>query len=223
MMVRVNEVLISEILKSPGAPALVSRIKSVLDKEKEQREIFYNQITEQEKAEFINGEIIVHSPVRKAHIQISLNLIKIIGTYVTENDLGFVGFEKTLIQFTRNDYEPDLCFFKKEVAENFKKDQALFPIPHFIVEILSNSTENRDRGIKYEDYQNHGVEEYWIIDPKSDTIEQYVLNASGNYSLVQKSGSGEISSIAIDNLVIPIKALFDEQLAHQFVRGIYQK
>ncbi len=222
MMVSINEKLISDILNSPSAPILIERAKLILDEEKKRREAFYNQITEQEKAEFINGEIIIHSPVKKTHNDVSLNLIKIIGTYVTEKDLGFLGFEKILIQCTRNDYEPDLCFFNKDLASTFKKDQALFPTPDLIIEILSKGTEQRDRGIKFEDYQNHGVKEYWIIAPKKQMLEQYILNENRKYELELKSKSGEVIVKTIQNLVIPIKTIFDEQLTHQFVKSIYK-
>ena len=98
-----------------------------------------------------------------------------IDAYVYEKDLGFVGVEKILIQLTRNDYEPDVCFFNKQKTTNFKDQQKFFPAPDLIVEILSKSTAKRDRGIKFQDYEAHGVIEYWIIDPKNKTFEQYVL------------------------------------------------
>ena len=40
-----------------------------------------------------------------------------------------------------------------------------YPAPDFIAEILSPSTDERDRGIKFEDYAAHGVGEYWLLDP----------------------------------------------------------
>ena len=100
------------------------------------------------KAEFINGKIIIHSPVKKFHNEISGNLYNILKTFVVEHGLGFVGIEKILVRFTRNDYEPDLCFFNKEKAKKLKKEQSLFPVPDMIVEVLSKGTEARDRGVK---------------------------------------------------------------------------
>ncbi len=221
MTVVLDEKLIEAILKSPSATVWIDRIQSILEAEKEKRLAFYNQVTEQEKAEFINGEIIVHSPVKKEHNEISINLVKIIGTYVLEKELGFVGMEKILIQCTRNDYEPDLCFFNKSKSDSFKKDQSLFPIPDLIIEILSSGTEKRERGIKYEDYQNHGVKEYWIIDPNKKTVEQYLLNDNDVYELNVKINSGNIDVREIEGLSIPVAAIFDGKKAHQFVKKIY--
>lgn len=217
----IQEHIINELLNSPMAPAIVERVQSVLADERERRELFYNQITEQEKAEFINGEIIVHSPVRKIHNRITLNLAKIIDTYSLEHNLGFVGVEKVLIRCTRNDYEPDLCFFEQSIAAEFEDEQTIFPIPNFIVEVLSKGTAARDRGVKFQDYEAHSVQEYWIITPDEKVVEQYVLNEEKQYQLQMKSSSGEVTLHSILNLVIPVAAIFDAQLAHQFVKQLH--
>ncbi|MEM1327202.1 MAG: Uma2 family endonuclease [Bacteroidota bacterium] len=217
----IQENIINELLDSPMAPAIVERVQSVLEDERKRRELFYNQITEQEKAEFINGEVIVHSPVRKIHSQIGLNLIRILDTYIVEHELGFLGFEKILIRCTRNDYEPDLCFFEQSIAAELEDDRTIFPIPNFIVEVLSKGTAARDRGIKFDDYEAHGVQEYWIIDPDEKMVEQYLLSEEGKFELRLKSNSGKVQLVTIEGLVVPIEAIFDAQLAHQFIKELY--
>ncbi len=214
MTKQIDKEIIAKLLDSPNAPALLEEVKLILDEEKKRRLQFYDDITEQEKVEFINGEIIIHSPVKKMHNEVCGNAYKIIDTFVVENKLGFVGVEKILIQLTRNDYEPDICFFNNDNANQFNTEQSLFPAPNFIIEVLSKGTESRDRGIKFEDYQNHGVKEYWIVDPKKKTVEQYVLKRK-SYELVLKSNTGEIKSVAIKNLKFSIKSMFDSQLANQ--------
>jgi len=217
---KIEQNLVSGILKSPIAPILMDQIQSELETEQKNRLKFYdNDITEKEKAEFINGQIILHSPVVKYHNEITLNLSSILKIYVVENDLGFVGVEKIMIKFTRNDYEPDISFFNKSKANQFKQDQILFPVPNMIVEVLSKSTEKRDRGIKFNDYQNHGVKEYWIIDPKKKVIEQYI-NTNEKFELVLKSDSGEIKSSAISKLILPVATIFDSKLTNKFIKSI---
>ena len=84
-----------------------------------------------------------------------------------------------------------------------------FPIPDFIVEVLSESTEARDRGVKFEDYAVHGVGEYWIIDTESETVEQYLPGPYG-YELKVKAATGTITSGVIAGLSLPVRAIFDE-------------
>ena len=47
--------------------------------------------------------------------------------------------------------------------------------PDLVVEVLSPSTAKRDRVDKKAVYERCGVREYWLVDPKNRTIEQYFL------------------------------------------------
>lgn len=85
-----------------------------------------------------------------------------------------------------------------------------FPVPDFIVEVLSDSTKNIDRGIKFEDYAIHGVGEYWIVDSENEFVEQYILY-DNKYELFLKSNSGDIKSFEIQDFEIPIKSIFDDE------------
>jgi len=76
------------------------------------------------------------------------------------------------------------------------------------VEVLSESTEALDRGIKFEDYAAHGVGEYWIVDPDQETIEQYLLH-EGAYRLAVKVKTGSIASAVVTGFEIPVRAVFD--------------
>jgi hypothetical protein len=55
---------LKQLLDSPRLPFIARRIEAVLAHEKQRRREFYAQIDENDKAEFINGEVIMHSPVR---------------------------------------------------------------------------------------------------------------------------------------------------------------
>ncbi len=201
--------LVEQILDMPSAPKLLEELNLILKEEQLRRKKFYHEITDQEKAEFINGEIIIHSPVNKSHSEVCKRIGRLIDVYVDRKEIGFVGIEKVMVSLTRNDYEPDVCYFCKEKSKSFKKGQSKFPAPDFVIEVLSKSTEHRDRGIKFEDYQEHGVAEYWIINPKEETVEQYLLEG-GKYNLKLKSKSGEIGSFVIEGFTIPIRAVFDK-------------
>ncbi|OIN56012.1 Uma2 family endonuclease [Arsenicibacter rosenii] len=213
--------LVDQILELPDAPLLIQRVSDHLASERKRREQFYNDIDESIKAEFINGEPIVHSPVRKEHNEVTGFLYQLLNVFVRKNKLGFVGFEKIMTVFSRNDYEPDLVFFGNEKARLFKKGQTLFPTPDFVVEVLSASTEKNDRGIKFDDYETHGVGEYWIIDPIREVVEQYTLT-DGRYELLQKSADGTINSTVIEGFGIPVRALFDEALNFAALQTLMQ-
>ena len=214
-----NDDHIAAILESPVAPTIVARLQSALEAERQRRQQFYHDIDDDMKVEFINGEIVVHSPVKKEHTDATGFLYQLMNPFVRIAKLGYVGYEKVMSAFTRNDYEPDVVFFGIEKSAAFQKGMWKYPVPDFIVEVLSEGTENRDRGIKMEDYEAHGVQEYWIIDPVEESVEQYFLH-DGKFKLHLKSGQGIIKSQVITGFSIDIRAIFDEKTNLETLRKI---
>lgn len=202
------EAILEKLIESPRLSLYQREITHLLEAEQARRERFIDELRDDEKAEFINGGVVVHSPVKLQHNLVSKRLFKLLDTYVEINGLGMAGFEKLLISLTRNDYEPDVCFFGREKADTFGLRQMRFPAPDFIAEVLSESTEGRDRGVKFDDYAAHGVQEYWIIDPDEEIVEQYFLDGD-TYRLAFKVASGTLRSRVVDGFEIPVRAIFD--------------
>ncbi|MBI9037427.1 MAG: Uma2 family endonuclease [Bacteroidales bacterium] len=214
-----KEQILKEIIERPDVYLILQQAKSILGNEYIKRKQFYKEVSENQKAEFINGQIVLHSPVRQIHNQTNLLLASLLNAYVNKNDLGFIGIEKIMISLTRNDYEPDICFFKKEKSNQFKPEQVLFPVPDFVVEILSESTKKNDRGIKFMDYEAHGIEEYWIIDPEKKIIEQYHLEDQ-QYNEVKKSDDGVIKSFVVEGFEILVQSIFDKEMNNMVLSSI---
>lgn len=205
---------IKSLLNSPKLFTYLETLIEVAKTEKENRAAFREWVTPGMKAEFINGEVIIHSPVKNRHLKAISRLFSLINTYVLVNKLGEVFQEKAMIGLTRNDYEPDICFWKKEKADAFTSDQMVFPVADFIIEILSPSTEKVDRGVKFEDYAAHGTQEYWIVDPTpaGESIEQYFLNEEDVFQLHKTvTLKGHIESEVIPGLSIAVSAIFDPE------------
>jgi Uma2 family endonuclease len=205
--------LIESVYHAPNPALIVQSVQQRLKTEAEKRREYYALVHEDMKAEFINGDIVYQSPVRMRHWDVSTILVTYINSHVMKHKLGKVGVEKVMISLTRNDYEPDICFFSAERAAEFTPDQMHFPAPDFVVEIVSKSTESIDRGIKFMDYAAHGVREYWILDPNKETLEQYCLTANDDdeaaFELHQKlTKRGVCTSLVIHNFTIELADLF---------------
>ena len=180
-----------------------------LAEERQRRQRFYEEITPDMKAEFINGEVIMHSPALAKHTEARMRVTNLLNNYVDFKELGLVHDEKSLCTFPRNDYEPDVVFFAPAKAATITPDTLQFPPPDLACEVLSASTEKRDRGVKFQDYEAHGVGEYWIVDPDAQVLEQYVLDGSGRYELRMKSGTGQVISVVVPGFSVPVRAIFD--------------
>lgn len=186
-------------------------LQHVLEDEARRREQFYNDIDEQTKAEFINGQVVVHSPARFDHLKTAFYLGNLLGNFALQHRLGEVYTGKCLVRCRRNDYEPDVCFFTAAKAAGFSGAQSVFPPPDLIVEVLSPSTENNDRTLKLQDYARHGVGEYWIVDADARTVEQFILPSGGD-RYEPKAGSGEggrLTSMVLAGFNVPVAAFFE--------------
>ncbi len=199
-----------ELIAAPELALYEEQIRSRLEEEQVQLRKFRDELSPDVKAEFINGEVILHSPATVIRNFIRKRLVKLLDTFVALRRLGAVLDEKALIALTRNDYEPDINFFTNEKASRLTPSQLVLPAPDFIVEVLSATTEQRDRGVKFRDYAAHGVQEYWLVDPESEVIEQYE-NSQGGYRLLLKLNTGSIASRVVGGFQIPVRAVFDDQ------------
>lgn len=204
------ETLLAPLRHSPQLIEAVDLLQAQLQAERALRTRFYAEMTPEQKVEFIDGEVILHSPAQNRHLDVTGRAALLLQCHVHTGNLGEVKIEKCLCVFPRNDYEPDIVFFGREKAAAFRPDTMKFPVPDLAVEVLSESTEARDRGVKFEDYAAHGVGEYWIVDAEREVLEQYVLR-DGVYELVLKSGSGELRSAVVPGFTVPVRALFSTE------------
>ena len=52
--------------------------------------------------------------------------------------------------------------------------------PDMVIEVLSPSSQQRDRFVKFQLYRQASVREYWIVDPDNKTIQAHILR-EGDY------------------------------------------
>lgn len=76
--------------------------------------------------------------------------------------------------------------------------------PTLVVEILSPSTIQIDRGVKFQLYARHGVPYYWIVDLQARSIEAYRL-MEGTYQLTGRLEGSEPVSLPpfLDLALVP--------------------
>lgn len=212
-----DETLYDNILQRRDLPLLVERVNHAWNAEKIARVAFRDELTPSIKAEFILGKTILHSPAKAKHLRATQNIFETIRVHLRSRKIGEVFTEKAMIALGRNDYEPDIVFFSIAKSDFFTDDQLEFPAPDFIVEVLSDSTEKRDRGVKFEDYAEHGVGEYWIVDCDERAVEQYVIGPNGQYRLAQKVSQSVIGSVVVVGFQIPVLAIFDDNAFAEYL------
>ncbi len=213
--------LADELYRQPDLAEQIEQLSKRLRTEQERRLEYYDWLDEDKKAEFINGEIFVHSPVVKRHADATKLLTQLLDTFARIYDLGYVASEKILVQLKRNDFEPDVSFWRKPKAEAFEEDQLFFPAPDLVVEVLSPSTERNNRTVKYDSYAAAGVEEYWIVDAKKQIIERFLLQ-DGRYVAVEAvDARGVLASAVVEGFRVDAVAIFDSKASLRALREMF--
>jgi Uma2 family endonuclease len=150
----------------------------------------YLETSDDERYELLNGELILSPSPKEIHQYISSILHIMIGTFVRERSLGKVYFSPfDVVLSDTNVVQPDILFISNERADIITSDNVQ-GAPDLVVEILSPATAERDRTVKLDLYAQHGVKEYWIVDPDAKTIT-VLLRGEGGLGVVGIYGEGE--------------------------------
>jgi len=104
--------------------------------------------------------------------------------------------------------QPDLVVLRRR-RRNIITGRAIEGAPDIVVEIISPSTGDRDRGLKRKLYASEGVAEYWLVDPEQHGVEVLTLSAEG-YQLFGRFGPGQQVRSATFELELEIDEIFAE-------------
>jgi len=174
-------------------------------------EEFLEFCDEDTKAEYIDGEVIVHSPVSNRHSRIATFLTTILQLYIDQHQLGTIWGENFQIRpRTGLRRIPDLIFISVDnqvSVTNSEVDGA----PDLVVEIVSYDSIERDWRVKYLEYEKAGIKEYWVIDPIYEKMTIYCLNEPGKYE-AQKAENKILKSKVLRDFWIKPEWLWQEPL-----------
>lgn len=124
--------------------------------------------------EVIAGEVYMTPAPGTAHQRVAFRLGFLIESFLQQHELGgWVVASPVDVLFAEGDYlEPDLVYVRRERMGIVKK-RGIEAAPDLVVEVISESTADRDRGIKRERYAHFGVPHYWVVDLEARQIEVY--------------------------------------------------
>lgn len=140
------------------------------------------------------------------HQQIVARLYKLLDVWVEQHRLGTAALAPLdMVLAPHRAVQPDVIFIANErlgiIGERVEGAADL------VVEVLSPATRRRDRLDKRDLYEQHGVKEYWLIDPEAGTVEVLFL-AGGEYQLVGRWSEGQAASRLLKGFQVPVRNLF---------------
>lgn len=98
-----------------------------------------------------------------------------------------------------------------------RKGNTFLDIPRLVLEVLSPSTENYDRGEKKELYRQQEVDEYWIVDWEKKSVEVYNLDYDENgepqyylWKVITEENKEELKIVHFPKIRITFEDIFEE-------------
>jgi len=100
--------------------------------------------------------------------------------------------------------QPDICVICDPTKLD---DDGCLGAPDWVIEITSPRTAKKDFNEKFSLYEQSGVREYWIVQPKEKAINVYVLE-NNEYQLVDVYESGDIPCQIFPELTVSHERIF---------------
>jgi Uma2 family endonuclease len=151
-------------------------------------------------ADLIDGEKLMHSPVSLKHADLLNFVDSLLRQYIERRKLGKLYREVVAVRLgSRNVFLPDLAFVPNHRLAGLPSAHIPFA-PPLVVEALSHHTSDRDTGPKFAAYEEHGVEEYWILDP--ETLAHRFYRRQGELLTEFASGEAVIASHTVSGFFL---------------------
>lgn len=131
--------------------------------------------------ELLDGEYIVSPPPTITHQFVVGNAFFFLRTSAAQ---GQTVLSPAAIRFEADHVlEPDLFWIRPDGDCQPINNRYWEGAPDLVIEVLSPSTAKRDRGIKFDTYERHGIREYWLVDLDAQFVEVY-RHEAGNFKRV---------------------------------------
>jgi Uma2 family endonuclease len=203
---------------SPGAVPALENGDRLSRAEFERR---YEAMPEIKKAELIEGEVFVSSPVRhRQHGKPHLLITSWLGAYLAATPGVDGGDNGTTRLDDSNVFQPDayLMIEKQQGGRaTISADDYVEGAPELVAEIASSSV-SIDLGKKLDVYRRNGVREYLVWRVQDQQVDWLVLR-EGTYAPLSPATSSLLRSEAFPGLWLDVPSLLRGDLATVLARG----
>lgn len=148
------------------------------------------------KHEYVNGEVYAMSGARRAHNIISSNLLGLLFHHLRGTPCRVFGSDMKVGIMTRTDD----CFYYPDVHVSCETHghEHYNSRPKLIIEVLSDSTERKDRAEKFYDYRKIlSLEEYVLVAQDSLRIEIYRRRSGWDLELLGAGADFQFESVGL--------------------------
>lgn len=167
---------------------------------------------EESRLEYIDGEVYCLASPSEEHQRVLFNLAVRLGNYferTKECKPYFAPFDvilKNEKEQAVSKVQPDLMVI---CDKNGMKENCYIGVPSLIVEVVSPTNSSYDYTKKFNLYMRFGVKEYWIVNPKTRSIQVFYLDDAGLYDQAGIYKNSEtLLSVLFQNLTVNVNEIF---------------
>ena len=128
----------------------------------------FKMLPEGTRCELINGTIYMSPAPTTNHQSFVVTLTGLFFNFLRKTKSGrvFTGPIDVYLDTKKNAFQPDLIFISNKNLDIIKEN-GIYGSPELVVEILSPGTKNFDLTKKKKIYEKSGIQEYWVVDPRT--------------------------------------------------------
>jgi len=159
--------------------------------------------------ELYEGELIEMTPAPRPRHQLVIGRLHLLmAEHVHRHGLGEVFLSPIDVILSRiNVLQPDLVYLDA-ARLRLVTDRAIEGAPTLVVEVLSPSTDARDRETKQALYARYGVPYYWIVDPDAETVQALRLIGESYEPVARLEGTASAALLPLVDLTLDPAAVW---------------
>jgi Uma2 family endonuclease len=168
----------------------------------------YRKLPEGAPYQLIGGELVLTPAPGTYHQVVSMRLENQMVNFVTARQSGIVLDAPVDVYLGESEtYQPDIIFIGRDRMEIIEPER-INGSPDLVVEILSPSTAYYDLRKKFKTYEQSGVKEHWIVDPKQKSVQVFILK-DGKFALDQEvETGGAVHSHILEGFTVDLQSIF---------------
>lgn len=156
-------------------------------------------LSEDDRVELIEGEIVEMTPIGWRHARCVSNLNMLLAHFA--GDRYVVSVQNPITVSEHGQPQPDLALVREMPAGRLPGPDEVI----LVVEV-SDTTLPYDKNVKLPIYARAGISEAWIVDLQSEIVEVHTEPRPGGYARVRRydRGDDELRSETVPDLILPV-------------------
>lgn len=134
--------------------------------------------------EWADGEVLYHMPPTPVHQSIIQFISKLLGSFIDQLSMGEFLSAPLEVRLWPDgpSREPDMLFIANDKLSQLG-ERRFDGAPDLVIEVISPTSVTLDRITKFREYEQAGVREYWLIDPRpfQQQADFYIRDDEGHF------------------------------------------